>query len=252
MIEREIPAIVSPVAKSIPIRNAKLSAEFYRRVLRFERLQELGDFGNPHRSAIEMIRGPVRIQLSLEPAAPVIVFLETDDVIGMHLDIANQGGNPSEIQQVNQLQQTMFEVRDPDGNVLWFGKPLGEPGATEVARGDGAPFLEKAIPEFVLDRVSEGQEHYEEVLGFSVNYSQSNLAILDRDNFRLLLTQRTDQEQGTGSAYVYVRRVDDLYEELKAKGANVVGDVVSRPWGLREFHVLDPEGNHLTFAQTFE
>jgi hypothetical protein len=27
---------------------------------------------------------------------------------------------------------------------------------------------------------------------------------------------------------------------------------VSRPWGLREFHVEDLEGNQLTFGQPFE
>jgi uncharacterized glyoxalase superfamily protein PhnB len=43
-----------------------------------------------------------------------------------------------------------------------------------------------------------------------------------------------------------------LYAELRAKGANVQGEPVSQPWGLREFRVLDPEGNQLTFGQTFE
>jgi uncharacterized glyoxalase superfamily protein PhnB len=37
-----------------------------------------------------------------------------------------------------------------------------------------------------------------------------------------------------------------------AAGANVQGEPVSQPWGLREFTVLDLEGNRLSFAQTFE
>jgi len=43
-----------------------------------------------------------------------------------------------------------------------------------------------------------------------------------------------------------------LYEELLAKGAHIPAPPVSQPWGLREFHVMDPEGNVITFAQTFE
>lgn len=52
--------------------------------------------------------------------------------------------------------------------------------------------------------------------------------------------------------YVYVRDADALHAELSAKGANVQGEPVSRPWGLREFQVLDPEGNRIGFGQTFE
>ena len=40
--------------------------------------------------------------------------------------------------------------------------------------------------------------------------------------------------------------------ELVGKGANVQGESVSRPLGLREFRVLDPEGNQLIFGQPFE
>ncbi len=40
--------------------------------------------------------------------------------------------------------------------------------------------------------------------------------------------------------------------ELVLKGADVQSGPVSRPWGLREFEVLDPEGNRLTFGEPFD
>ena len=67
-----------------------------------------------------------------------------------------------------------------------------------------------------------------------------------------MLIARTAQHAGIGSAYFYVRDVDALYTELVRSGADVQGEPVSQPWGLREFRVLDPERNRLTFAQTFE
>jgi hypothetical protein len=39
---------------------------------------------------------------------------------------------------------------------------------------------------------------------------------------------------------------------LTASGAKVIDASVSQPWGLREFHVEDPEGNQITFGQPFE
>jgi uncharacterized glyoxalase superfamily protein PhnB len=94
--------------------------------------------------------------------------------------------------------------------------------------------------------------HYRDVLGFSVNYQQHDLGVMDRDVARLLLIARTTRHTGIGSCYIYVRDADALHAELVAKGANVQGEPVSRPWGLREFRVLDPEGNQLTFGQPFE
>jgi hypothetical protein len=43
-----------------------------------------------------------------------------------------------------------------------------------------------------------------------------------------------------------------FYAELIRSGADVQGEPVSQPWGLREFRVLDLYRNRLTFAQTFE
>ena len=55
-----------------------------------------------------------------------------------------------------------------------------------------------------------------------------------------------------GSCEVSVAYADALCEELLAKGALVAGPPVSRPCGLRDPTVIDPEVNRITFAQTFE
>ena len=90
------------------------------------------------------------------------------------------------------------------------------------------------------------------MLGFRINYAQDDLSVMDRDEITVVLIKRTDRHTGIGSCYVYVEDADRLHAELVAKGANVVDQPVSMPWGLREFHVLDLEGNRLTFGQPFE
>ena len=90
------------------------------------------------------------------------------------------------------------------------------------------------------------------MLGFKVNYAQHDLGVMDRDDVTILLIARTARHTGIGSCYVYVRDADILHAELLAKGANVQGEPVSHPWGLRDFHVLDLDGNVIRFGQTFE
>jgi hypothetical protein len=112
--------------------------------------------------------------------------------------------------------------------------------------------LKQIMPELPLTDVAAGVSYYRDVLGFSVNYQQRDLGVMDRDSVRLLLIDRARGHSAIGSCYVYVRDADALYAELLEKGANLQGPPVSRPWGLREFRILDLEGNQLTFGQPFE
>ena len=112
--------------------------------------------------------------------------------------------------------------------------------------------LQKIMPELPVDNVPGGITHYRDVLGFSVNYEDPGIGVMDRDSVRVLLIMRTARHSGIGSCYIYVEDADSLHAELVASGADVRSEPVSRPWGLREFEVLDPEGNRLTFGQPFE
>lgn len=109
--------------------------------------------------------------------------------------------------------------------------------------------LKKIMPELPLDDVPAGVDYYKNILGFQINYQQHDIGVMDRDAVRVLLVARTQRHTGIGSAYVYVSDADALHEELRSKGARVQGEPVSHPWGLRDFQVLDPEGNRITFGQ---
>jgi uncharacterized glyoxalase superfamily protein PhnB len=85
-----------------------------------------------------------------------------------------------------------------------------------------------------------------------VNYEDPNVGVMYRDRVTVLLVLRSESQKGIGSSYFYIEDADKLCAELRAKGADVQGDPVSLPWGLREFCVKDIEGNELYFGETFE
>lgn len=109
--------------------------------------------------------------------------------------------------------------------------------------------LTKIMPELPSDDVPAAVAHYRDVLGFRVNYEQADIGVMDRDAVRVLVIARTDRHTGIGSTYVYVQDADALHAELRAKGARVQTEPESHPWGLRDFRVLDLDGNQLTFGQ---
>jgi predicted enzyme related to lactoylglutathione lyase len=245
------PQITAPVSRWLGARDVERTVAFWRDVLGFEVSGQSDDGG------VEVRSGRARIHFGELDAAPdfakegppgsAIVFFDTDDVVAMQAAIRRRGGSTSELEKVNWIKRTVFEIRDPDGHVIWFGQSYHQKSPDRPRH-----MMSRIMPELPCDDVSASVTHYRDVLGFGVNYEQDDLGVMDRDEVRLLLIARTPRHTGIGSAYFYVRDVDALYTELVRSGADVQGEPVSQPWGLREFKVLDPSRNRLTFAQTFE
>ena len=235
------PAIVSPVMRSIEVADTGRSVRFYRDTLGFEVREQAG--------AIEAVYGPAQVQF-LTPGSvreSAILFFQTADVAAMHAAILARGGTPSGLDKVNWIKMRMFEIRDPDGHTLWFGESYDQPCVPAPS-----PLLLKALPELPFDDVGAAVAYYRDVLGFRINYQQSDLGVMDRDKVTLLLIARTERHTGMGSAYIYIEDADTLHAELLAKGANLQDEPISHPWGLRDFHLFDLEGNRVGFGQPFE
>lgn len=257
LTKKHLPKLTSPVVRFLAVRDVVASVAFYRDVLGFE-IEE-------HADTAEAFLGPVRIRFGKvgyspddiahetpRPPASAVLFLETDDVVATHAAMRARGGTPSEVERVNWIKMQMFEIRDPEGNVLWFGQTYHQGQESPSRRGSQPHGLRQALPELPFDNVPAGVAYYVHVLGFRINYQQHDLGVMDRDAITVLLIARTEQHKGIGSFEAHVADVDSLYAELSTNGARILGPPVSHPWGLRDFRVLDLEGNRITFAQTFE
>jgi uncharacterized glyoxalase superfamily protein PhnB len=48
---------------------------------------------------------------------------------------------------------------------------------------------------------------------------------------------------------IFCRGVDALHDNLVARGANISREMVTHPYGMRDFIVTDPDGHQLVFGQ---
>jgi catechol 2,3-dioxygenase-like lactoylglutathione lyase family enzyme len=250
------PAIVAPVSRQLSVADLARSIAFYRDILGFD-VRHITN-GDGVSAQAEAVAGPARIQftteekaidsaLELRPRGSAIMFFETNDVAGMRDAVRARGGQPSELEKANWIKMQLFEIRDPDGHTLWFAQSFQQPDA---ARPE--PMLKDVLPELPHSNVKAGIAHYLDVLGFQINYARDDFGVLFRDDVTVLIVPRSEAHKGIGSCYVYIDDADALHAELRAKGANVQSEPVSHPWGLRDFAVLDLEGNKITFGQPFE
>jgi uncharacterized glyoxalase superfamily protein PhnB len=219
----------APVSRSLPVADIERSAAFYQR-LGFSRS------GN----ALE--NGPARLDLvPTNSAQRQVLFFEVDELADVR----------GEVHRVNWVKRNVVELRDPDGHVLWFGHSFHREDIHDLHIRKGKGDLRQIMPGLPYADVAAGVAYYRDVLGFTVNYAQHDLAVLDRDSVRLLLVQKRADE-GIGRCYMYVDDADALYQSLTSKGARATAAPASHAWGLRDFTIIDPAGNELTFGQPFE
>ena len=89
--------------------------------------------------------------------------------------------------------------------------------------------------------------YYVRVLGFKINWRAdegNSFASVSRDQCHLFLSVG-DQGNPGSWMWIAVTDVDALHEEFLAQGASVRLPPANYPWGSREMHVEDPDGNVL-------
>jgi catechol 2,3-dioxygenase-like lactoylglutathione lyase family enzyme len=64
----------------------------------------------------------------------------------------------------------------------------------------------------------------------------------------LIAASRTTRKSGNGGICSFVRDVDAVHAGLAPRGAGIVKPPQNYDYGMRDFDVLDPDGNQLTFG----
>jgi catechol 2,3-dioxygenase-like lactoylglutathione lyase family enzyme len=111
-----------------------------------------------------------------------------------------------------------------------------------------------ARPYMAVRDVSRAVAFYRDILGLDLRVvygDPPNFAILGRGGAAISL-----QLDGQGSlagkttCYVVVEGVAAVYERCRAGGAELDSDLAERPYGMRDFAVHDPDGNHVIVGES--
>ena len=127
----------------------------------------------------------------------------------------------------------------------------------------GTPGLSQVVPLLQVSDMARSLAYYCEALGFHVGATWPESgpirwAHVRREGVHFMLTvdlgtsdREFIAEKGNGVVlYLVTDRLDALYEELAARGALIVQDVVSFG-GRRQFSVGDADGYMLAFTEPF-
>jgi len=121
-----------------------------------------------------------------------------------------------------------------------------------------APKVTFLAPQFLVDDLGAAIAYYRDCLGFQTDFVyESFYASVSRDGSSIHLkcapkavADRTHRKQNEHiDAYVGVRGIETLFNELKSKGAHIIRELEERPWACKDFYVEDPDGYLLCFSE---
>jgi predicted enzyme related to lactoylglutathione lyase len=110
---------------------------------------------------------------------------------------------------------------------------------------------------FVLavNDLAASKQYYMETLGFTEDFSVDGWAFLSRGACQLRLGDCPDAKPMSANqdhswfAYLHVNDAAGLYEETVRKGAKLWHPLADKPWGMREFAIVTPDGHRIVFGE---
>ena len=111
----------------------------------------------------------------------------------------------------------------------------------------GSSRMVSAQPSVAVADVERAFEFYER-LGFCKYYQNLDLhLVIERDD--VILHLATQLVSGVCGCQIMVRDVDSLYREVVEMELPIKLELQDEPWGCRDFTVIDPDGNMITFSE---
>ncbi len=106
-----------------------------------------------------------------------------------------------------------------------------------------------AIPVLISTNIERAADTYGSK-GFNVVNAAHNYLILRRRAVEMHVSSVTHiPEPHCVSAYIRVADVDEWHAAFKRGPAKRLSELEDKPWGMREFHFIDDDGNLLNIGQ---
>jgi catechol 2,3-dioxygenase-like lactoylglutathione lyase family enzyme len=98
-------------------------------------------------------------------------------------------------------------------------------------------------------------DYYIGKLGFDRDFTAPGWEFLSFGDFKVMLGECSDEmtAEATGNhswyAHALIENVDEVYHEFRELGATILSSIENKPWGIREFCVVTPDGHRIVFGQ---
>ena len=98
-------------------------------------------------------------------------------------------------------------------------------------------------PQLPVSDVRAAQDYYRDVLGFQIAWIWlDDYGAVYNGDVQIYFT-KVDGPRPSMCCCADVEDADAVYETYRARGAKIVSEIETKPWGMREFTIEDPNGH---------
>ena len=114
--------------------------------------------------------------------------------------------------------------------------------------------MTRLVPNIFYSSLSDGLDLFVTCLGFKVLHQDATLAVIQRDGAKAHLVESAEfAAKDRPEITIETDAIDDLYREIQSRAPQMLhpnsNSVEKKPWGARQFGVLDKTGVCVVFQQ---
>lgn len=115
--------------------------------------------------------------------------------------------------------------------------------------------LTQINPKLPMRNKALTKEYYITRLGFKqFGGDHDDYLMVEKDNIQIHFFEfkELDPKENYGQVYIRTDQIDEVYQSMLDRKIQIHpnGPLQTKPWGQREFALLDPDNNLLTFGQS--
>lgn len=116
--------------------------------------------------------------------------------------------------------------------------------------------LTEIHPKLPMRHLKVTRDFYTQLLGFhplgDPNFEPYLMVRREQVEIHFFAFPGLNPAENYGQVYIRTNDIDHLYQSMQERGVAIHpnGALTTKPWGQREFSILDPDNNLLTFGQT--
>jgi len=115
--------------------------------------------------------------------------------------------------------------------------------------------LTEINPKLPMRNKARTKEFYIDKLGFQqfgADYDEYLMVQKDNVQIHFFEFKELDPKENYGQVYIRTNDIENLYRSMLDEKVQIhpSGDLQSKPWRQKEFSLLDPDNNLLTFGQS--
>ncbi len=117
--------------------------------------------------------------------------------------------------------------------------------------------LQRVCPKLPMRDKAATKSYYVDKLGFrdigAMDYPDYLILQREEVEIHFFAFKELDPASNYGQAYIRTEKIDHFLKTLLDKGVALhpAGALENKPWGQREFSLVDPDNNLLTFGESF-